>query len=146
MYTQSIFESQKILDKILPQSVTTDATGSYTSVKGFQRFCFNAMIGAIAAGAGVTVRIRQAKDGSGTAVKALKTDTALVDTDDGQVIGIDVRSEELDVDGGFDFVRIEVIVTGAAAVLVSGQLIGYERDYLPSAVNATNSGFTRVVA
>lgn len=82
--------------------------------------------GALGASATVDFSLQQATDTSGTGVKNItgKALTQIVKAsgDDKQAI-INLRVSDLDVEGGFDCVRMKIIV-GTAASLVSAQLYG----------------------
>jgi hypothetical protein len=131
-YTEQFSESHTLLDQIFPVSTSTQVNGNYVSLKHFQRAVAKFSVGAIAVGGTLTFQVRQAQDTSGTGVKALKAATAITDAGDNQHVWIEIRTEELDVDGGFDCVRIEA-VAGTAASVVYAELIGFVSRFEPVA-------------
>ena len=129
-------EDFDLLDVINPQSTSTQVNGTWVSVRDYPRFIAKCNIGAIASTGTFTFQIRHAVDGSGTSAKALKASAALADTDDNEQLWLEVRAEELDVDGGFDYVRIEAVAATAASI-ISAELLGYGARYAPVAQPAT---------
>lgn len=135
-YTEKFSESHDLLDSIRPQSTSTQVNGSYVSIKDYPRIIAKCAVGAIAATGTLTFQVRQAQDSSGTGVKALKASAALTDADDNKDIWLEIRAEELDVDNGFDHVRIEVVAATAAS-LVQAELLGFVGRYGPASQPAT---------
>jgi hypothetical protein len=135
-YTNQFNERHDLLDSIRPQSTSVQVNGSYVSIKDHPRIVAKCSVGAIAATGTLTFQVRQAQDSSGTGVKALKASAALDDTDDNQDIWLEIQAEELDVDNGFDHVRIEVVAATAAS-LVQAELLGFVGRYGPAAQPAT---------
>lgn len=94
--------------------------------------------GVLGTAATLDAKLEQATTAGGAGVKDVtgKTVTQLVKaTDDNKVATINVRSEELDVNGGYRFVRLTLTV-GAAASLVYGALFGHDARYQPPAAPA----------
>lgn len=129
-YNQFV-ESVLLADAIVPASTSVQVNGSYVQAKGAAGVAvFH--VGAIAAGGTLTFQIRQAKDSTGTGVKALKAATAFADTDDNKHVIIRFRAEELDVQNGFDYVRIECVAAVAASV-IAAELYLYDVRFEPVA-------------
>jgi len=82
----------------------------------------------------VTAGLQQATDTTGTGVKAItgKTITQLTQAsgDAGSLVCIELQTEELDVDGGFDCVRFYV-TTVVNTVIYSATLFGLISRYKP---------------
>lgn len=120
-------------DNISPISTSTQVNGAWTKPTGAAGVAvFHA--GVIAATGTLTFQLTQAKDSSGTGAKAFKAATTLTDTADGSDVIIRFRAEELDIDAGFDFVRLE-IVAATAASLVSAELYFTDLRYAPAVVS-----------
>lgn len=133
----TLYETHQQLDRLTPVSTSTTVNGTWVSCKNFKRFTAKCQVGAIAASGTFTFRVQQAKDGSGTGAKALKTSAALTDTGDNQDIWLDFMAEDLDVDNGFDFVRIEAIAATAASVIAAELLGNGDARYTPVTQPAT---------
>ncbi len=130
-YTARFSEEQIILDTIPPISTAAQVNGAWVSMSGVARAVAKFNTGLIAATGTLTFQVRQAQDAAGTGAKALKASAAMIDTDDNKVRWIEIRAEELDVDGGFDFIRIEA-VAAVAASLVFAELLGFVERYAPA--------------
>lgn len=87
--------------------------------------------GALGASATVDAKLRQATDASGTSAKDItgKAITQLVKAShDNKQVVLEVKGEELDVNGGFTHVALSVTV-GTAASLVSALVLGNNGRY-----------------
>lgn len=131
MYTEKFTEAHELLDKISPVSSSTAVNGSWVSVAEVHRGVALFQTGLVAASGTVDFIIEQAQDSSGTGAKAFKAATQLTDAGDNESVAIEFRSEELDVDNGFYYVRISATCATAAA-LVSGELLGVVDRYGPA--------------
>ena len=93
--------------------------------------------GVLGAAATLDAKFEQAQDGAGTGVKDVTgkaiTQFVKASNDDDQAI-INLRAEELDVQGGFSFARATLTV-GAAASLVSCIVLGFGASYGPASDN-----------
>ena len=111
----------------------------YRSMANHQRAVLIANIGTIAAGGTVDIALLQATDAAGTGAKAIagKNITQLTQAggDDGSTVVIELRTEELDVDGGFSFVGGIVTVAGNTAEIGLFALAGCS-NYVPVPVTA----------
>lgn len=91
--------------------------------------------GVLGASATVDAKLRQATDVSGTAAKDV-TGKALVQivkaTGDGKQASIEMRSDDMDTNGGFTHVALSVTV-GTAASLLGARLIGANPRFMPPA-------------
>lgn len=135
-FTERFSEGYALLDVINPISTSTAINGTWTQVGKFNRLIAKLQVGLIAAGGTLDFKIEQATNGAGAGAKPLKSITQLADTADNVQRWIEVKDEELDVNGGFDYVRITI--TGAtAASLVSAELLGFIGRYEPVAQPAT---------
>jgi hypothetical protein len=112
--------------------------GGYLSMKNYARALFYVELGTWDSGDDLDeCRIQQATDSSGTSVKDLTSDASggNYDTDnpadaDGDFVVIEVRGEDMDTDGGFDYIRGYVAEGGNSGVdNVMGVLIRYGYAY-----------------
>lgn len=109
---------------------------SYASLANYHRAVLVLDVGDMQSGATLDAGIQQATDTSGTGVKAIsgKTITQLKQASGhgNDLVCIELQTEELDVDGGFDCVRFYVTVA-TAAVEYSAILYGLEPRFPPTA-------------
>ena len=103
--------------------------------------------GALATGATVDAKLQQVQDASGTGAKdvAGKAIAQLTQASNGanrQAL-INLRSEELDVNNGFAYVRL-VVTVAAAAANTSAQLLGVN-PRLASAETANQAAVAQIV-
>lgn len=122
MYTEQFSEVHDVLATIPP--LAANAAGGvhnsgYVSLADYHRAFIWLDLGEAAAGATLAVAITQATDAAGTGAMALltpagvtKSPTTLVAADAGGHVGIEIRSEELDVTNGFVFIQAAITVTG----------------------------------
>jgi len=112
--------------------------GGWLSMKNYARALFYIELGTWDSGDDLDeARIQQATDSSGTSAKDLTSDASggNYDTDnpidaDGDFVIIEIRGEDMDVDGGFDYIRGYVAEGGNSGVdNVMGVLIRYGYAY-----------------
>ena len=112
--------------------------GGYLSMKNYTRALFYVELGTWDSSDDLDeCRFQQASDSSGTGVKDLTSDASggNYDTDnpvdaDGDFVILEVRAEDMDVDGGFDYLRGYVAEGGNTGVdNVMGVLIRYGYAY-----------------
>lgn len=132
MYTERFSEAHDLIDSIFPVSTSTQVNGAWVDVKDFHRIVAKLKVGAIAATGTLVFQIQQATSAAGAGAKALKAAPSIGDTADNRDIWLEVKAEELDVDGGFRFVRIEAIAATAASI-ISAELLGVKGRYSPAA-------------
>jgi hypothetical protein len=131
-------EAVALVGVIDPVSEGVGSTSTiYVDMALFDQLMAVISAGTLGAAATLDAKLEQAKDVGGTDVKDItdKSITQLVKAtnDDDQAI-INVRAEELDVAGGFSFVRLTLTVA-AAASLVYGELLGIGPRYGPASDN-----------
>lgn len=94
------------------------------------------LVGDFVATGVLNAKLEQATDGSGTGVKDItgKAITALTQagTDDNKQAEINCWANQLDVAGGFDYVRLTVTLTTAGADM-GALLLGHYARYQPAA-------------
>mgnify|MGYP006407188521 FL=1 len=112
--------------------------GSYLSMKNYSRVMAYVEIGTWDSSDDLDeCRLQQATDSSGTSVKDFTTDASGGDYDtdnpvdaDGDFVIIEARAEDMDVDSGFDYVRLYVAEGGNSGTdNVAGVLIRYGYAY-----------------
>ena len=136
-YTERISEIMyplvyKNADSFSAATYTTD----YASLAGYHRAWCYINVGDMQENATLDVALYQATDTSGTSAKAItsKSITQLTQAsgDGDDLLCIELQTEELDVDNGFDCVAVRVVV-GTAAVELGLTLFGCMPRYAPTA-------------
>ena len=124
-YTHRFTEVHEVLDVLVPAVYTPAAyTTAYVELANHQRVFYLLVTGVMVAQSTINLQIWQATDAAGTAAKVVagKAITALtaVGGDGNDIVGIEVRTEELDVDAKFSFVAgiLTVGVANSALALV----------------------------
>lgn len=123
---------------INPISEGVGSTSSaWIAMKDFESLMAIINTGVLGAAATLDAKFEQATDSGGSGVKDIagKAITQLVkaSNDDDQAI-INLRADELDVEGSFDFVRLTLTVA-AAASLICANVLGFDAHYGPSSDN-----------
>lgn len=123
-------EAVAIVGSIDPRlAVPAAYSTAYVAAKNFHQFLAQIAVGALVATSTVNAKLEQATSAAGAGVKDVpgKAITALTaaGADDNKQALINLRGEELDVDGGFAFVRLTVTVAAANAN-IAGTLLGCE--------------------
>jgi hypothetical protein len=128
-YTERFSEANVLLTVLTPVSRDAAATSSYVSLANYQRAFVVLHCGALTGTQ--DMQLKQATDTSGTSAKVItgKAITQLAASDDDDVVAIEVRTEELDVDGGFDC--IAALTTPSAANIYAVQIWGCEARFKP---------------
>ena len=113
-------------------------SGGYLSMKNYSRVLAYVEIGTWDSSDDLDeCRLQQATDSSGTSVKDFTTDASGGDYDtdspldeDGDFCVIEARAEDLDVDGGFDYIRLYVGEGGNTGVdNLTGVVVRYGYAY-----------------
>ena len=116
----------------------TNATSGWLSMKNFSRALGYIELGTWDSSDDLDeARFQQASDSSGTGAKDLTTDASggNYDTDnpvdaDGNFVIIEIRAEDMDVDNGFDYIRLYCAEGGNTGVdNVTGVVIRYGYAY-----------------
>lgn len=136
MYTENFSEAHALLDKMGSASETGTADSGYFSMANYHRIAI--VLHAIQVTTTLDVDIEIATDNAATGVFTLKSITQLTADDDGAVVVIEVRAEELGKPSGassynYDWVNVELTASGAATY--SLLVYGIEPRYSP--VSAT---------
>ncbi|MBK3333550.1 hypothetical protein [Burkholderia pseudomallei] len=128
-------EQVAVLGAIVPssQAAGTANTG-WLSAAQFQKFLAVIQAGAMGSGGTIDAKIQQATDSSGTNAKDItgKAITQLAAAGGGDVqVEINLDAQELDTNGGFDFIQLS-ITTATAASGTSGLVLGFLPRYGPA--------------
>lgn len=135
MYTARFTEQVAFLDRMDPDSFpAAEYNSGYNLLQQYHRAVVILMVGDMGTGATVDMDIEQATDTSGTGAKAISgksiTQLTQAGSDSNKVVVVEIRTEELDVDGGFDCINAEVTV-GTEAVELALLILGTEPRYPP---------------
>ena len=130
-YTQRFTEVHELLDPNWLTPVDRAAAAyptGYVSMANHQRAGYILLTGVMTQGSTVDLQLWQATDAAGTGAKVIvgKAITQLTQAggDGGDACIIELRTEELDVDGGFSFVAGILTVAGAATLCALLPLFG----------------------
>ena len=145
-YTYNFTEVHEPGGALVPTSRAAAVyTTTWLSMNNHQRAVFLVLTGAMAANSTVDFAVQQAQDAAGTGAKALTPAKAITqltqaggDGDDSVVV--EIRTEELDVDGGFDYIRGVLTVAGGAVLTAVFPLRGCS-NYPP----VPTTGWTEIV-
>jgi len=118
---------------------------TWLSMNNHQRAIFLIITGAMGQAGTINFAVQQAQDAAGTGAKALTPAKAITqltqaggDGDDNIIV--EVRTEELDVDGAFDYIRGVLTVAGATCTAAVFPLRGTS-NYPP----VPTTGWTEIV-
>src|ERR1043165_3283297 len=120
-----------LLGAINPQSSATTVTTGWIDASQYYNFLALIDTGVLGTSATVDAKLQQATNSSGTGVKDVtgKAITQLVKaSNDNNQAQINLKSEELDINNGFNYFRLSITV-GTAASLVAGQVFGVDPRY-----------------
>lgn len=106
-------------------------TSAYVSLQDYHRAWLVINVGDQEAAATFDASIRQAQDAAGTGVKAITGKSITQLTGDGSdLVCIELQTEELDVDNGFEHVCFRIVIAGGA-VIYSAILYGLIGRFKP---------------
>ena len=143
-YTEKFIEVHEPLYVLHPISVTNGAAvyTSYVSLANYHRAFILINVGVMQSGGTIDAVVYQATDTSGTSPKVLSPTKAITQltqagSDSNSIVGIEVRTEELDVTGGYDCIALQYTV-GTAAAIMSIEIWGCVPRFAPAAVTDWN--------
>jgi hypothetical protein len=128
-------------------------SGGYLSMKNYSRVMAYVELGTWNASDDLDeCRLQQATDSSGTSVKDFTTDASGGDYDtdapidaDGDFVIIEARAEDLDVDNGFDYIRLYVAEGGNSGTdNVTGVVVRYGYAYPKKELQGAASSGSKV--
>ncbi len=126
-----------VVAAIDPQSAAAAVTSGWVDASIAANYLAIIANGALGAGATVDAKLEQAKDAAGTGAKDIagkaiaQLTKAAPDGSSTQQL-INLRADELDINGGFSFFRLK-ITGGVAASLVAGLVLRFDGKQLPPA-------------
>lgn len=108
-YTERWTEVNELLGRLPPLTYNGGVSTPWMAVNDYHRVMV--IVGAGTLTGTLDVAVYQATNiaGAGAKIVAGKAITQLAATDDEAICGIEVRTEELDVDGGFDCIRVQTV-------------------------------------
>lgn len=135
MYAQNIKASEQaaILGAINPSSQAAGAaTSGWISLADFQKLLAVVQTGTLGASATVDAKIQQATDSSGSGAKDV-TGAAITQISgaNNQQAEINLDAEQLDVEGGYGYVRLSITV-GTAASQTAAVVFGFNPRFAPA--------------
>ena len=138
-YTENPTEGMALLTKLAPVSVSNGAITytSYVSLANYQKAAIIIKTGVMASSSTIDAVVYQAKNTSGGSAKVLSPTKAITQLtqasgDSGKAVVINVKTEDLDVSGGFYCIALGYTV-GVAASIMSIEIYGFESNYQPVA-------------
>lgn len=141
-YTEKFTEIACPLYVLHPISVSNGAEAftSYVSLRDYHRAFILIEVGVMSSGSTIDAVVHQATDTSGSSPKHLSTSLAITQltqagSDSNSIVGIEVRTELLDVDNGYDCIALGYTV-GTAASIMSIEIYGLVPRYAPVATTA----------
>lgn len=141
-YTSQVSERSIPLARINPASYAAEQVTAWVAVNNYHRLRAVVHVGAVAANRQLIARLEQATntDGAGQKVISGKESGTVLTADQNGLIAIELQTEELDVNGGFDCVCLKLMIQGGA-IICSAVLYGEEPRSLP----VSQTGWIEVV-
>jgi len=118
IYTERWSEINEAIEPLYPANRAVAVYNTdWFAMSNHQRAYFVLLTGAMGQGATVDFAIQQAQDAAGTGAKALTPAKAITQLtqaggDGNDLVGVEVRTEELDVNGSFDYIRGVLTIAG----------------------------------
>ena len=131
-YTEQFTEVHELLGRLPPLTYNGGVSTDWMAVNDYHRVVVIVSAGTLLGT--LDVAVFQATDPAGSGAKVIsgKAITQLAATDDNAICAIEIRTEELDVDGGFDCIRVQT--TSSAANVFSVIVLGVVSRYNPVGV------------
>lgn len=143
-YTEKFVEVHEPLYVLHPISVTNGAAvyTSYVSLANYHRAFILINVGVMQSGSTIDAVVYQALNTSGGTPKVLSPTKAITQltqagSDSNSIVGIEVRTEELDVTNAYDCIALQYTV-GTAASILSIEIWGCVPRFAPVAVTDWN--------
>ena len=138
-YTERFTERHCPLARINPASYTTEQNTARAYVGNYHRVFVLLIVGAMAANATLDVDVEQHTASAGGSTKNVTshsiTQLTQAGGDGNQLVGIEIQTEELDVNNGYDYLSVEV-TPAVGAVICGCILFGIIPRYAPVAATA----------
>jgi len=106
-YTERFTEVNELLARLPPLTYAGGVSTPWFAVNDFHRVIVIVSAGTLTGTLDAAVFQATNIAGAGAKIVAGKAITQLQATDDQDICGIEIRTEELDVDGGFDCLRVQ---------------------------------------
>lgn len=134
-FTVRFSEVNEVLGHIPADSETAEVNSGWMLMENNHRAVILISVGDMVATATLDGDLEQASDALGTGSKAIGTGKSITQLtqaggDGNQVVMMELRSEELDVPNGFEYINLE-ITPAVAAVEFSALILGTEPRYAP---------------
>ena len=132
-YTEKFTEVHEPLTQLWPVSAgVATTTSAFVSLATYHRAVLVIDVGVMGQGATLDIHLHQATDTTGANQKNITgkaiTQLTQAGADSDSRVAIELRTEELDVNGGFDCVGV-VMTVGVSAVIMSWTLWGIISRY-----------------
>ncbi len=129
-------EMAALVATIDPDATTASTvTSDWVDMSDFETILAIVLAGELGASATVDAKIEQATDSSGSGAKDVTssdiTQLTQAGSDSDKQVLIQLRSSDLDVAGGFDFVRLSITVATATSDM-AGLILGFHPRYAPA--------------
>ena len=111
-----------------PQSSNADQSTGWIPAALFHKLMATVKVGAIGNGGLVDAKFQQAQDANGTGVKDVTTAVMATMNAASQQSVINCKMGELDINNGFNFVRLTV-TPSVAASFISADVLGVDQHY-----------------
>jgi len=144
-YTERFTEVNQPTGELYPAlKAATTHNGAWIPMSNHQRVVFLIMVGAMTSLSTLDFMVQQDDDGDGVSAKAItgKAITQLTEAggDGNDLLAVEVRTEELDVSGGFEYVR-GVLTVGTDTVYCAMLPLRFIPNYPPVAT----TGWTEII-
>lgn len=128
-YTARFTEVNELLARLAPLTYAGGVSTPWFAVNDYHRVVVIVSAGTLAGT--LDVAVFQATNVAGTGAKIVtgKAITQLAGTDDEVICAIEIRTEELDVDGGFDCLRVQTTNADQASNVYEVLVFGFEPRY-----------------
>lgn len=126
-YTARFTEEWELLADIHPSSTANEQNTAWFDMANFHRGFVDINAGVL--GGDHVINVNQATSNGGAGAKLLKTQT-VHNADDSTSSGIEFRTEELDVDGGFHWCCVQILP--AASGIMGLQVFGAPCRFAPA--------------
>lgn len=131
-YCERFTEVHKVLDRIFPTSHAGGVSTAWVSVQTYHRVFVEIVTGNMVNPLDVSIWQATNDAGAGAKIVSGKEITQLNGGDDNNAVGIELRTEELDVDGGFDHIRVQTLNGGAGGNTYAVVAYGIVGRFLPT--------------
>lgn len=129
-YTELFTEGACVLAHLHPVSSAAEQNTGYFSLANYHRCVILINCGVL--GGDLDVDIEQGTNTAGSGATSFDTaskDMTIHNADDNTLNAIEIRTEEMDVDGGFSCLNVEI--TAAGASIFDCIVLGFEPRFLP---------------